>query len=568
MGSEKLRSNPQQGIEMMNNDGFMNRQFVFGDFILHFDGMLTHGERQLGIPPKELAVLTVLLEAAGELVSKDELLDRVWPDDDVNEESLTRCIYALRRILLESKEQRYIDTVYGKGYRFCRPVAMVTQHSVPATSASVAVLPFRMESPQDAQALHGALVQNLARYAPYGLCVLPATLTRHCHAIGDIHALLEQLAPDYYLAGQTQGAGEACILRVELIRSRGHQLVHHESISLSGLHPAALQARLSNLLAQRIPGLRVSRVGEMDAADTAIPYLNAIHELRQHTPSSLLRALGQLHRCVENAPGHTPSWRALAECYLALAQLSLFDQELALEQARQAVDKAVELDAAHPQTLGLLALLGSLRGEHALADALFEQARLLAPQSVEVHCCHAWHLFLSGRLNQAQNALDASLERDPSRIAASILKLWLTFCQNRLGDAIALGKSQLRRYGQDHPVLQSLLALILSQQQQHAEALELTHAVRAAGEEAGLLMLNRYSVEYASSGDCAPLQALQIDSRHVRASLLPLVLARDGREAALLLWGQLQAGRYPWLPAWRHDPRLAELFAPQMSAAA
>ncbi|UGA39629.1 winged helix-turn-helix domain-containing protein [Chromobacterium haemolyticum] len=60
----------------------MNRQFVFGDFVLHFDGMLLHREQQISIPPKELAVLTALLEAAGELVSKDALLDRVWPDGE------------------------------------------------------------------------------------------------------------------------------------------------------------------------------------------------------------------------------------------------------------------------------------------------------------------------------------------------------------------------------------------------------------------------------------------------------------------------------------------------------
>ncbi|WP_274517321.1 winged helix-turn-helix domain-containing protein, partial [Chromobacterium haemolyticum] len=147
----------------------MNRQFVFGDFVLHFDGMLLHREQQISIPPKELAVLTTLLEAAGELVSKDALLDRVWPDGEVNEESLTRCIYALRRILLETKDCRYIDTVYGKGYRFSRPVAMVSKPTPLAAQCSVAVLPFRTHPQLDAVSLHNALVQCLSRYSPFGL---------------------------------------------------------------------------------------------------------------------------------------------------------------------------------------------------------------------------------------------------------------------------------------------------------------------------------------------------------------------------------------------------------------
>ncbi|UTH74113.1 HilA/EilA family virulence transcriptional regulator [Chromobacterium sp. IIBBL 290-4] len=545
---------------MVNKDGFIHRQFVFGDFILHFDGRLTHCGQPVGVPPKELAVLTALLEAAGELVSKDALLERAWPGGEVSEESLTRCICALRRILLENKEQRYIDTVYGKGYRFCRPVAVVARQEETISSASVAVLPFRAEGQLDTQALHGALVQNLVRYLPFGLRVLPATLTRDCQSLSDLQLLMEQLSPDYYLAGQAQGEGEAAMLRVELIRSPGHQLVHHESIALAGLHPAALQARLSDLLARQIAGQRGDQTRELDSLGSAIPYLNAMRELQQHTPSSLRRALSQLHQCVERAPGHAPSWRALAECYLALAQLSLFDQEQAMRQAKAAVDKAVELDAAHPQTLGLLALLGSLRGEYALADALLEQARLLAPQSVELHYYRAWHLFLAGRLELAQGALDASLARDPSRIAPGILKLWLTFYQSRIDEAVTLGYSQLRRYGQQHPVLQNLLALMLSQQQRHDEAQELVRQVQEAGEEDGLLEINRRCVEYARTGDNARQSALQIDSRQVRASLLPLVLAREGRESAIVLLRQLQDGGYPWLAAWRHDPRLAELF--------
>ncbi|WP_320410101.1 winged helix-turn-helix domain-containing protein [Candidatus Williamhamiltonella defendens] len=40
----------------------------------------------------------------------------------MSEESLTRCIYVLRHLLHENKNNRYIDTVYRKGYRFIQPV--------------------------------------------------------------------------------------------------------------------------------------------------------------------------------------------------------------------------------------------------------------------------------------------------------------------------------------------------------------------------------------------------------------------------------------------------------------
>ncbi|WP_256477528.1 HilA/EilA family virulence transcriptional regulator [Chromobacterium sp. S0633] len=550
----------------LHKDGFMNRQFVFGDFVLHFDGMLLHREQQISIPPKELAVLTTLLEAAGELVSKDALLDRVWPDGEVNEESLTRCIYALRRILLETKDCRYIDTVYGKGYRFSRPVAMVSKPTPLAAQCSVAVLPFRTHPQLDAVSLHNALVQCLSRYSPFGLIVLPATITQNCRDVTDIVAMIDQLRPDYYLAGQTLQQGGVWKLRVELVRAAGHQLIHHESIELSPEQPiTALQTRLASLLPQRIPGLRWNQGqnNELGSLDMAITYLNGRHELQQHTPSSLRRALMLLRQCVNAGPSHALPYCSLAECYLTLAQLGLFDQAQALIQAQQAVNKAVELDAANPQALGLLALLSSMRSEQAVAEALFEQARLLAPDAVDIHYYHAWHLFLSGKLAQAQQALDACLERDPSRISASILKLWLTYYEHRIDDAVSLGKRQLCQYGQNHPVLQSVLALLLGLQGQHAQADELVQAVRDSGEEAGLLALNHSYVDYCRRGDAAvpALRAFlaKVDSRQVRSSLLPLILAAQGPEAAVQHWRQLQAEGYLWIKAWRHDPRLSEL---------
>lgn len=54
-----------------------NKKFVFDDFILNMDGSLLRSEKKVNIPPKEYAVLVILLEAAGEIVSKNTLLDQV-----------------------------------------------------------------------------------------------------------------------------------------------------------------------------------------------------------------------------------------------------------------------------------------------------------------------------------------------------------------------------------------------------------------------------------------------------------------------------------------------------------
>ncbi len=76
------------------------------------------GNEQVYIPQKELGVLIVLLESAGHVVLKDMIIESVWKNIIVSDESLTRCIYSLRCIFEKIGYDRCIETIYRKGYRF------------------------------------------------------------------------------------------------------------------------------------------------------------------------------------------------------------------------------------------------------------------------------------------------------------------------------------------------------------------------------------------------------------------------------------------------------------------
>ncbi|MDB5483415.1 MAG: hypothetical protein JWO83_4468 [Caulobacteraceae bacterium] len=71
---------------------------------------------------RALEVLSVLVEARGELVTKSELLDRVWPTTTVEENNLQFQISSLRKALGEDRE--FIKTVSGRGYRFVAEIAV------------------------------------------------------------------------------------------------------------------------------------------------------------------------------------------------------------------------------------------------------------------------------------------------------------------------------------------------------------------------------------------------------------------------------------------------------------
>lgn len=93
---------------------------VFARWTLHSDGRLTGGDVDIQLPPKEGHVLRLLLASDGKLMTKDRLLELAWSRGEVADESLTRCIYSLRKYLKADKG--LIKTIYGKGYRFTCPV--------------------------------------------------------------------------------------------------------------------------------------------------------------------------------------------------------------------------------------------------------------------------------------------------------------------------------------------------------------------------------------------------------------------------------------------------------------
>jgi DNA-binding winged helix-turn-helix (wHTH) protein len=74
---------------------------------------------EIHLTPKAAAVLGLLLQRPGDLISKDEFLETVWEDVHVREESLTQAISVIRQALGDSAQSpAFIQTVSGEGYRF------------------------------------------------------------------------------------------------------------------------------------------------------------------------------------------------------------------------------------------------------------------------------------------------------------------------------------------------------------------------------------------------------------------------------------------------------------------
>ena len=105
------------------------RGYAFGPFVVDaLKRRLWRESRLVPITSKTFDVLVVLLEHRDHVVSKDELLNRVWPSTAVNENNLARQISSLRRVLGQRPDQHdFVVTIPGRGYRFVAGVQNLTE---------------------------------------------------------------------------------------------------------------------------------------------------------------------------------------------------------------------------------------------------------------------------------------------------------------------------------------------------------------------------------------------------------------------------------------------------------
>ena len=111
-------------------------RYSFGPFFLDSHALiLSRGNQLLSLPPKAVETLLVLVERAGQVVTRDELLERVWPGSFVEPNNLAQQVSMVRNALDDRGDRpRYVETVSRRGYRFVAPVTRQDE-SAPERSA-------------------------------------------------------------------------------------------------------------------------------------------------------------------------------------------------------------------------------------------------------------------------------------------------------------------------------------------------------------------------------------------------------------------------------------------------
>ena len=150
--------------------------YRFGPFFLdREDYRLMRGDAAVDLTPKQLDLLLHLASHAGALVTKEDLLDAVWPDANVTDNALAQAVSELRDALDDDPSSpRFIKTIARRGYRFIAPV-QEQLHGSPENGALTTVSAQSMPQPPSAA--------RSERPPPVALSTVSGESQRHSEAL-------------------------------------------------------------------------------------------------------------------------------------------------------------------------------------------------------------------------------------------------------------------------------------------------------------------------------------------------------------------------------------------------
>jgi TolB-like protein/DNA-binding winged helix-turn-helix (wHTH) protein/thioredoxin-like negative regulator of GroEL len=459
---------PREHSESTASRGSPGRgRFLFDEFELDVDrGRLSRGGGEIPLRPKTFAVLQYLLEHPGRLVTRQELLDAVWPNLVVTDDSVTQCLIELRRALGDD-EHLMIRTVPRRGLVLEVPVRFeesadsttppaarrakwagwaigalpaafllgwwVTSRgpaTIPEESAaplpvatSIAVLRFADLSPAGDQAY---LADGMSEEIIHSLAQSPslrviARASSFAVEGQPIETIARQLDVTHVLEGSVRTQGRDIRVTAQLI----------DAASSTHIWSASYDRDLDDLLTvQREIAIAVARsldvrLAGADVAENVDPqayqlFLEGRHFYLRRAEGDLDRARERYEQALAISPEFARAWTGLS----AVASIKLYgdrieldpdpnEAERLLEVQRQATQRALQygpdLPEAHVRAARYYAPIGDL----ARARRHVEIARSIDPDHWLVRSILWNELLTAGHIDEAVELIRREIQRDP-----------------------------------------------------------------------------------------------------------------------------------------------------------
>ena len=441
--------------------------FEFGPF------RLDTGQRLLlrdGVPvallPKSFDALVALVRSGG-LLEKDALLAAVWPNAVVEENSVAKAISDIRRALGEEpKDQRYIITVPGRGYRFG---ATVTPIGGGERTPAAAVLPFSDLGAGPAHehlaiGLADAVIGRLSRIR--SLVVRPTgSVLRYAAQEKDPARAARELHVDFIVDGSIRRSGDRLRVSVQLVSAAtGGTLwaaAFDEHLRDIFAVEDSIASRVAVELAPRLSGAERQSLSRRETEDVEAYqlYLKGRFFWSKRTAEGCHRAIEYFERAIGLDAHYALAHVGVADSWVMLAlQVALMRGEAPHEtmpKARAAVTQALRIDDALSEAHASLGQISVFyEWDWAAAERAFLRSLDLNPHYLNARHWYAMALSLMQRHDDALRADGAGPRARPVfALRERQLRTAAVFCREASRGGRAHGKDpRVRSRIRVHPV--------------------------------------------------------------------------------------------------------------------
>jgi TolB-like protein/Tfp pilus assembly protein PilF len=425
---------------------FGNIKVTEREFVLVKDG------ETVPVEPKAFRVLLFLLRNPGRLVTKDEILKAVWNDCSVSDNSLTRSIATLRRLLGDdTHEPRYIATVPTVGYRFvCQVDASEETLSTPASPDliqsftgtwneevskrgpspgsefldSIAVLPFENagddpEMDYLSDGITASIINNLSQV--HRLRVVPrTTISRYKGKLSDLTQAWRELRVRVLLTGRVSQRGDALSINVELIDTANESQLWGAHLNGNSEDIFAIQAEIAAQVTNRLK-LRLNDEEKKQLTKRPTASREAYHLLlkslywaNKWTPDGIQKGVDYARQAIDVDPVYAEAWTALAYLFVLIGFFGGAPSTEIFPRAKAAAAKALDIDdgdvGAHA-TLAYVRLVYDWDWQGAQAELL--RALELCPNLAGGHYVYSHWYLTQGLYQEAMREAKVALDLDP-----------------------------------------------------------------------------------------------------------------------------------------------------------
>jgi TolB-like protein/DNA-binding winged helix-turn-helix (wHTH) protein len=440
--------------------------YSFLDFTLDLAAeRVLRGATEIKLRPKSFQVLRYLVERPGRLVTREELMQAVWGDVAVTDESITKCIADIRRALADDS-QEIIRTVTRRGFLFqaeVRPVhpplaAPQTPGSRPVHTRgmtfagmvvfglvaglaslqwrghlfgrrpvfeAIAVLPFESlsngaDQQYMADGMTEALITNLGQVSPLRV-IARTSVNQYQKTKKPVREIARELNVDVVVEGTIAQSGDRLRVTANLIQVSPEKHLWAHSYERNFRDALALQNEIAGAIAGEIQGKLMpqqkSRPGSSRPVEPAaqIAYWKARYFLNGRTDVEVQRKTVEYsEQAVRIDPSYAPAHAALARSYAGLSDMGeAFPREV-MPRARLGAQRAIALDEelayAHV-ALGWILLVYDR--DWVGVEREGRRAIGLNPSDAEAHWLLANYLAAVGRVDEAVVRMKHARELDP-----------------------------------------------------------------------------------------------------------------------------------------------------------